>query len=38
MRLPAGALGLAARLVAAWGVGAGIGAVGTGLADPLPRV
>ncbi len=25
----------AARLVAAWGVGAGIGAVGTGLAEPL---
>ena len=25
----------AARLVAAWGVGAGIGAVGTGVAEPL---
>jgi hypothetical protein len=25
----------AARLVAAWGIGAGIGAVGTGIAEPL---
>ncbi len=25
----------AARLVAAWGIGAGVGAVGTGVAEPL---
>jgi hypothetical protein len=28
----------AAQLVAAWGLGAGIGAVGTGLAEPLEPV